>query len=234
MGAPSGKPPWSETWSLLQRQIQDGPNNANNRWAVASQINQTLMPPGSPPGPFWNCPASTVTRTLAQTKGALVFPFRTSVKAATLEEWRHAERRASNAYPTVQSAWKLFTKGNAGSQALLGIPRAASLRHDPALAQFSKVWPFETGFGPSPAPARGPFVLHAEVWPVLFSAAVKALMAADRSLIVDQAQVRALCSWAERVDAAGHLGAYFDAPAGMSASQIADCTSEEGWILGLR
>jgi hypothetical protein len=114
-----------------------------------------------------------------------------------------------------------------------GIPRVAKLRHDAVLAPFSKVWPFETGFGPAPSPGTGPFVLHAEVWPVLFNSEVKALLSADPKLIPDQAQVRVLCAWAERVDAAGQLGAFFDRPKGLLDPEAYDCVEEEGWILGL-
>lgn len=102
------------------------------------------------------------------------------------------------------------------------------------LARFSKVWPFETGFSPAPCSTTGPCVLHAEIWPVLFTGEVKAQRAADPKLeIHDQAQVRALCAWAERTDAAGDLGRFFDKPEGLSDSALKGCVEEEGWILGL-
>jgi hypothetical protein len=64
---------------------------------------------------------------------------------------------------------------------------------------------------------------------------VKAQLAADPKLqILDQAQVRALCVWAERTDAAGQLGQFFDRPNHMGDPEVKACVEEEGWILGLR
>lgn len=208
LGLPPGPAPWARTWSFLASSITDDAKNKSNRWHVASDMNKTLMPAPHPVGPFWNCPARAATATLKPDKqaGSLCFPFRTRAGSA-LTEWRHADERASQKNSSVQSTWKLFTSGSVGSQALVGIPRVAKLRHDPLLALFSNVWPFETGFVPAPVPATGPFVLHAEVWPGLFNAEVKAQLAADPKLqIPDQAQVRVLCAWAERTDAAGQLG----------------------------
>lgn len=42
-----------------------------------------------------------------------------------------------------------------------------------------------------------------------------------------------LCAWAERMGAAGQLGAFFDMPRGPSDSLANDCVEKEGWILGL-
>lgn len=234
LGLPSGDASWARTWNLLASNITDNAKNESNRWRVASDMNKTLMPASYPVGPFWNCTPSAVTATLKPSKqvGNLTFPFATR-SGGTLREWRHAELRARGSNPSVQSTWKLFTAGSVGSQALVGIPRVAQLRHDAVLAPVSKVWPFETGFGTVPGPATGPCVLHAEVWPVLFKKQVDMLRAADPKLILDQAQVRALCAWAERTDTAGQFGAFFDMPKGMSDPVVKDFVEEEGWILGL-
>ncbi|WP_437334450.1 cobalamin biosynthesis protein CbiG [Sorangium sp. So ce394] len=235
LGLSSNAAPWARTWDVLASKITDGANNGSNRWRVASELNRALMPVASPVGPFWGCPPGAATATLKASKreGKLAFPF-LSRAGRSLPEWRHAEARARSKNPSVQSTWKLFTSGSVGSQALVGIPRVARIRHDAVLAPFSKVWPFETGFGPALGPATGPFVLHAEVWPVLFGTEVEAQIAADRELdILDQAQVRALCAWAERTDAAGELGRFFDRPADLPDPVVQDCVEEEGWILGL-
>jgi hypothetical protein len=203
LALPAGEAAWARTWAFLANAITDSAANASNRWQVASELNRALMPAASPVGPFWGCPAGAATSTLKPSKreGSLVFPFATR-SGVLLDEWRHADRRARIANPSVQSAWKLFTSGSVGSQALLGIPHVARLRRDATLAPFSKVWPFEAGFDRAPSPAAGPFVLHAEVWPVLVRDEVEAQRAADpRLTILDQAQVRALCVWAERTDA---------------------------------
>lgn len=51
-------------------------------------------------------------------------------------------------------------------------------------------------------------------------------------MIKDQAQVRAMCLWAEQLDEAGTLGQQFATPAGMSLDNLERCVNEEGWILG--
>lgn len=232
LGLPTGVAPWAATWNLLASELKDGARNENNRWRVASELNKTLMPAATPVGPFWGCPEGAAATTLKPSKeeGKLSFPF-LSRSGQQLREWRHAEIQARG---TVQSVWKLFTSGSVGSQALVGIPCVAKIRHDPTLAPISKVWPFETGFMPTPSPATGPFVLHAEIWPVLFSDEEAKQLAADPKLgIRDQAQVRALCAWAERTDAAGQLGRFFDRPTRLPDSDAEDCVKEEGWILGL-
>jgi hypothetical protein len=235
LGLPSDQAAWTATWTHLASTITDSASNESNRWHVASGLNKTLMPTASPIGPFWACPAGAGTATLdpGKQQGKLAFPF-LSRSGARLQEWRHAEARARTKNPTVQATWKLFTSGSVGSQALVGIPRVAKIRHDEVLAPFSKVWPFETGFGPAPSSTTGPCVVHAEIWPVLFNSEVQAQRAADPTLeILDQAQVRALCAWAERTDAAGDLARFFDKPKGLSDSAMKDCVEEEGWILGL-
>jgi hypothetical protein len=236
LGLPLGPAPWARTWHLLASRIKDDAKNKNNRWHVASDLNKTLMPASHPVGPFWNCPANAATATLRSSMqaGNLAFPFQTRA-GGSLEEWRHAEKRARKTNSSVQSTWKLFTSGSVGSQALVGIPRVAKLRYDAVLAPFSKVWPFETGFVSAPSPTTGPFVLHAEIWPVLFNGEVATQFAADPKLrILDQAQVRALCVWAECTDAAGQLGQFFDRPNNLGDPEVKACVEEEGWILGLR
>ena len=122
--------------------------------------------------------------------------------------------------------------GSVGSQAIVGIPHVHAVRRHAQLSWCNQVWPFETGFTATPAPQRGPFVLHAEIWPGVVADQTKQLLTADSSLIRDQAQVRALCQWAEALDDAGQLGQLFDEPLRLTAQQIQTCVQEEGWVLG--
>lgn len=204
-----GDPPWRATWDVLGEAVRDDARNANNRFAVAAALNRRI----AGPGPFWGCPAAAagahLTRTLT---GVFVFP------VAGIGRWRATEA----AMPGVQETWKLLGAGSVGSQALLGIPRVRSLRDDPALAAVSRVWPFETGFTPTPAPPEGPFVLHAEMWP-----GVVAVPAGTP--IRDRAQVRLMCDRAAAEDAAGTLGGRF-APT-LDPGTAAAAVAEEGWIL---
>ena len=67
VGLRAGEPPWRRTWTELSRLVVDGPNNANNRFDVASGLNHRL---GDAPGPFWGCPPSAARPAVAPTKGA--------------------------------------------------------------------------------------------------------------------------------------------------------------------
>ena len=98
-----------------------------------------------------------------------------------------------------------------------------ALRDDHLLAPVSRVWPFETGFTSSPVPEAGSCVLHAEMWPGIVAVPAG-------SGIRDRAQVRLMCEWAARHDAAGTLGACFAPP--MNTATAAAASTEEGWILG--
>jgi hypothetical protein len=179
--------PWRQTWEVLVRRIRDDARNVNNRFEVAAALNVDG-------GPFWGCPAGG----LLTVKRASSFPHE------GLEELRSTERAVRG----VQSAWKLYGAGSVGSQALLGIPRVASLRDDPALAPVSAVWPFE--------PTREAQVVHVEIWP--------GLVEPTDHPIRDAGQVEALVGHWARLDETGSLGALFEAPPSSSA--------EEGWIFG--
>jgi len=134
----------------------------------------------------------------------------------------------------VQETWKLFGNGSVGSQTLVGIPRVSGLRWNKELAGQSKIWPFETGFTTSPSVAKGPFILHAEIWPGIVNEEVLALIHAQPELIRDQAQVRCMCEWAALKDRDLNFGSYFDSPKEMSPTELNQCVEEEGWILGCR
>ena len=190
--APGDGATWRRTWNALARRIRDQPSNANNRFDVAAHLNVDG-------GPFWGCPAGH-SREVLTVKRGISFPHK------GLQEFRAIERTVRG----VQSAWKLHGAGSVGSQALLGIPRVASLRDDPALAPISAVWPFE--------PTRQAQVVHVEMWP--------GLVAPSAHTIRDAGQVEALVAQWARLDEAGSLGPVFEVP--RSA-----CT-EEGWIFGVR
>ncbi len=219
-----GRPPaWRAIWTALACRIRDGPDNRANRFQVAAALNARLG--GVAPGPFWGCPAAAETATLRRTSPGFAYPLG---EGRSLARLRLADRRVAG----VQEVWKLYGVGSVGSQALLGIPRLHWLRYHPDLAPLSRVWPFETGFTPTPAPAEGPFVLHAEVWPGILPAATAAAEIAASGAIRDQAQVRLLCRWAAALDAAGRLGDHFDRPDDLDAAALGAILDEEGWILG--
>jgi hypothetical protein len=215
LGSPSDVAPWRATWDRLCQAIHDDNRNENNRFEVASDLNAKLAP-GS--GPFWGCPPIRQTETLRST--GCSFPYHASGRV--LARKRAAEQRLRG----VQETWKLYGNGCVGSQALVGIPRVASLRDDEQLASVSRVWPFETGFTGFPMPAQGSFVLHAEIWP--------GVVPINQTLhaIRDAAQVLTLSQHFATCDERGDLGMLFRAPDGLDASALDACIREEGWILG--
>lgn len=207
IGLSGEAPVWQLVWRELQRLIVDAPDNANNRFGVAAELNGRCGD-----GPFWGCPPAQQRSTLRSTRPRNDF--------VTRRRW--ADQRASG----LQSAWQLLGRGSVGSQSLLGIPIVARLRFDSPVSDVSRVWPFETGFTTAMVPAQDPFVLHAEIWPGL------APQPLDASLVKDQAQVRAVTDWLAELDGAGRLARLFDRPADLPEAGLIAAVHDEGWILG--
>ena len=223
LGLSFGLHPWRRVWDFLADKIQDNAKNVNNRFIAAGELNAIVG--GNTAGPFWGCPLGTRIANLQRRSPG--FPFN-STGGVWLQRLRIVEKRLSG----TQEAWKLYGAGSAGSQALVGIPYVYRVRRHPELAWFSRVWPFETGFTADPSPDRGPFVLHSEIWPGVVKVRTKNLLNADKTLIQDQAQVRAMCQWAKEIDDNGQLGRRFDKPTGLTTEQIQACVQHEGWVLG--
>ena len=210
--------PWRLVWNELARLIVDDGDNRNNRFAIAAELNRRC---GNPtPGPLWGCPIRGAAPTLARTSPR--FPY-DSLPDTPLQRFRLSDVAMGG----VQPAWKLLGIGSVGSQILLGIPVVCRLRDDPALAAFSLVWPYETGFGRTPTPPDGPFILHVEIWP-----GVAASVDVPSAPVRDQHQVRQMVRWLADLDGAGELAVLFDTPPGLSSEAVAICCQEEGWILG--
>ncbi len=129
----------------IASQIEDGSDNANNRFEIASNINRAL----GGKGPFWGCPK-------AQPRPHLPSLKTVDYVALGLAEKRQVERET----PPAKSVWQLLGAGSVGSQALLGIP----VVHRLAVATGAAVWPFE-------APQA---LTLAEVYPSLLARAVTA------------------------------------------------------------
>ncbi|NUB44747.1 molybdopterin-guanine dinucleotide biosynthesis protein B [Fertoebacter nigrum] len=162
-------------WDWLAERVQDGPANANNRFALAEAINARF----AAPGPFWGRPAGLALPHLPDRKTA-------DYPALGLTE----RRRVETVIPRASPVWKLYTTGSVGSQALMGLPMLARLRQ-----RFGpRVWPFE-------AP-EGPLVL-AEIYPSLIDPAVARAVA--QGMIKDAAQVRLLACALLRLSQRGTL-----------------------------
>jgi len=224
LGFSDRKGTWQRIWVELSSRITDSEDNRNNRFSVASELDDIIS--DGKPGPFWGCPPSQATQHLATKSPG--FPFK-AANGQELGRLRVCEERLKG----TQEVWKLLGAGCVGSQALTGIPCVHSLRNQDELRDISKVWPFETGFTSAPSPGAGPHILHAEIWPGIVDREVRRMTARNIDLIRDQAQVRALCEWAAELDRKGELGSYFDVPDDMDSAGIEQCIQEEGWVLGI-
>jgi hypothetical protein len=226
LGQHGATSPWRVVWDELALRITDGQDNVNNRFHVASTLNERL---GPGPGPFWGVPPKEATQYLTKMrKGKFEYPY-VMASGVKLQIWRLTEKHAKCQGFKPHSVWQLLGNGAVGSQALVGIPRLRMLRNAEGLADCSKVWPFETGFTHTPSPTVGPFVLHAEVFPNLVDGE------RDRNdPIPDRAQVLALAKWAREQDLSEKLAEMFTAPDGLTPVDRHACEVEEGWILGVR
>lgn len=139
----SGQAMARAVWHWVAARVVDGPNNANNRFAVAQEINRMF----AAAGPFWGRPTGLDLADVPMRK-TVDYP------ALGLSE----RRRVEGVVPRAQPVWKLYTTGSVGSQALMGVPMIARLSAQAGVT----VWPFEAG---------GDVVL-AEVYPSLIDAAV--------------------------------------------------------------
>lgn len=198
-------PDWRGMWTMLDAEIEDGADNANNRFQVAARLNQRLS---GGAGPFWGCPPAEASACLTETKPKSDIPER---------------RAADQIVPSAQPVWKLYTTGSVGSQALLGIPCVARLRQDPTLAETTRIWPFESGLQ---APDSKTRIVLAEVYPSLVAPARLS------GLPKDAGQVVAIARHFAARDAAGLLAQDLAGPATLSDAARAAIEREEAWILG--
>jgi hypothetical protein len=208
--------PWRSIWEELSRLVSDGDDNSNNRFEAAARLNARCGEQQS--GPFWGCPQTRRQPTLSTTSPGYPYVVRPGLELKRLRLTERVQRG-------VQEVWKLYGAGSVGGQALVGIPVVRRLRYDPRFNAFSRVWPFETGFTQEPAPDKGPFILHAEIFPGNVPRVL------DPG-IPDQAQVRAVVCWLSRLDAAGQLSTLFATPDDLTQEELRVCTEEEGWIIG--
>ena len=203
-----GAAAWNAICEHLEAELHDDDRNRNNRWSVATALNQRL---GAPQ--FWGAPA------------ARCGPWLTARRPTEppLPWFRHSETalRALGMRPA--SPWQLLGVGSVGSQALTFIPVAQRLRA--ALPGRVVVWPMETGTGADPWNGARNRTVIAETWTTLAPAAE--VDAVDHP-VRDARQVVALARFLTRQL---HDGLPMFDPPGAAAHR--DVLDEEGWVLGL-
>jgi len=200
--------PWRHMWQAIADDLDDAPDNSNNRIDVAERLNKKLS---GEPFPFWG-------NVREEERVYLVRRGRRPHKCGDLTEWRLCDKRAK----TTSSVWQLAGAGSVGSQVLTGIPRILQLRTDPRLAMISQIWPFETGLCYDPRPQ----IVFAEVYPSLVEPAP------ERNLVKDAKQVRTIAAHFASLDEAGALGALFEGDPTLSRVERMIIETEEAWILG--
>ncbi len=192
-------------WHWLANQIEDAPDNQNNRFAVAGRINRLF----GGMGPFWSHPRGQTHEGLPARKAGI------DHARLGVGEFRLVEQVATGA----KSVWMLCNPGAVGSQSLVGLPMIHRLSQMDGVS----VWPFQ--------PPSTPVVL-AEVYPSLLSRAVNHALHSARptgigkAAVKDQIQTRLLAQALFALSKGNQLAALLHPPAGRPQN------TEEGWILG--
>ena len=157
-------------WDWLAARIEDGPRNANNRFAVAAAINGAF----AGIGPLWGRPMGRAHEGLPATDAR--------AGHGLASDRRATDRRA----PGAQSVLKLAGAGSVGGQSLVALAALAGLRRRHGL----RVWPQETGFAEPDAPR-----VLAEVYPSLHPVAGVGIRDAEQVAATDAALRAAPARW---------------------------------------
>jgi hypothetical protein len=211
-----GDAPWRSIRDFLLKEMKDKPDNSNNRFSLAAQMNRRMS---DGPFPFWGCSKKDELTTLSLKKSREHGP--KDVTEYRISETFAAETRKARPQPV----WKIAYAGAVGGQTLTGVPAIERLREKfPTL----KLWPFEIPFAKLDDEALGDArIVVAEIYPSLVATT------ANANEIKDEAQVRTMAEWFAERDANGKLPALFASEAKLTDAQKAKVTQEEGWILGL-
>ena len=199
-------------WDWLAERIEDRVNNANNRYDVATEINDSF--PGL--GPFWGRPPSWSCPSIPQ-----------KASARTRRDTHPRERRVADCHAKgAKTVWQLAYAGCVGSQMLLGLPALKRLLADPLIRGRGAVWPFDTGLRVPDAP-----VVIAEIYPSLLRNKVAERRHDDE--VLDRAQVRVNAEAFSRLDAGGGLAPLFAGLPSLTPAERRAVETEEAWIFGL-
>jgi len=179
-----GDAPWRLIRDFLLKEMKDKPDNSNNRFSLAAQMNRRMS---DGPFPFWGCSKKDELTTLSLKKSREHGP--KDVTEYRISETFAAETRKARPQPV----WKIAYAGAVGGQTLTGIPAIERLREKfPTL----KLWPFEIPFAKLDDEALGDArIVVAEIYPSLVATT------ANANEIKDEAQVRTMAEWFAERDA---------------------------------
>lgn len=192
-------------WDWLAERVEDAPDNSNNRYTVASNINAAY----DGTGPCWGRPAG------------WNYPDIPTTATERTGDGHPPERRIADARTAgAKTVWQLAYAGSVGSQVVMGLPALHRLRHDPRIAASTAVWPLETGLTVPDAQ-----IVIAEVYP--------SLIEPDPSeAIRDAGQVKAVARALSKADGEDQLADLFCGPPSLTADEREVIEREEAWILG--
>ncbi len=209
LGLP-GRPRWRALWRRVSELAVDDERNANNRFAVANELNESAKVRC-----FWGRP---IAPRFEQYRALSVR--NVAIDGLTESPLPRLRRTEELAGPGVISNWMLVGKGAVGGQMLTCLPYLERLRNGEAEV---RVWPFE-GLGDP-----GGDVVLAETWHGLFD------WRAERDALRDQAQVRGTLRALRRAGTRGRVELLTPRSlTSLPTRQRQGVLGEEGWTLGVR
>lgn len=206
---------WRDVWSWVGARVTDAADNQNNRFDVASEMNDRCESTVKV-RPFWGHPGSNLHQGVSRYRPDTYAPF---------EEFRITEHRIRVEGHRPFSSWQLAYPGSVGSQMLIGMAWIERLRALGQIGDRLKVWPFETGLGERSLEGGAGDIVIAEVWPSMFD------IDRDRHDILDAAQVITVVENLARADADFSLRHW--ASPSVSEAERRSVLREEGWTLGV-
>ena len=175
---------WEAVWRRIADIIRDGPDNKNNRFEAAAQLNQAF----DGEGPFWGRHQSWNIEGLSPKKPESGWEQNLPARP------RYAEKKIRRA----QEVWKLWGPGSVGGQVLTGVARLHTLRQSHGDRGDVQVWPFETL-------GEGQSHVLAEIYPSLVDPY-------PGNEPLDARQVKAVAITMRELDRRGELERYLQAP----------------------
>lgn len=195
---------WRATWSHLARELAAPPDDADDRWRVAADLNRRIGTPH-----YWGAPPSRAGAHLTSTRPVTR---RLADDRLTEERLRAGGRRPF-------TVWQLLGAGSVGSQAITGIALLERLRT--RFGDNLHIWPFDTGIDRVP---DAPIVI-AEVWPSTID------FDHVEHPVKDARQVIALAEWLADAQHTGRLVSMFTPQ--VDPGDVDRVVGEEGWVLGV-